>query len=80
MTLQEKFNLARKNLQDLFDYTLSFDTSETNEYTVKTEIYIDEIILSVGFYRDSIKTNNDSYLKSMLNAIANYELALIPKE
>ncbi|MEE0138998.1 hypothetical protein [Fusobacterium ulcerans] len=80
MTLQEKFNQARKNMQEQFSSYLSFEVTEENSYTMRTEIFLGNTIISVGFYSDSQCTMNDVSLGSMLEAIANYDLNLIPKE
>lgn len=80
MTLQEKFNQARKNMQEQFSSYLSFEVTEENSYTMRTEIFLGNTIISVGFYSDSQCTMNDVSLGSMLEAIANFDLDLIPKE
>lgn len=80
MTLQEKFNQARKNMQEQFSSYLSFEVTEENSYTMRTEIFLGNTIISVGFYSDSQCTMNEVSLGSMLEAIANYDLNLIPKE
>ena len=80
MTLQVKFNQARKNMQEQFSSYLSFEVTEENSYTMRTEIFLGNTIISVGFYSDSQCTMNDVSLGSMLEAIANYDLNLIPKE
>lgn len=80
MTLQEKFNQARKNMQEQFSSYLSFEVTEENSYTMRTEIFLGDTIISVGFYSDSQCTMNEVSLGSMLEAIANYDLNLIPKE
>lgn len=80
MTLQEKFNQARKNIQEQFSTYLSFEVTEENSYTMRTEIFLGDTIISVGFYSDSQCTMNEVSLGSMLEAIANYDLNLIPKE
>jgi hypothetical protein len=80
MTLQEKFNQARKNMQEQFSTYLSFEVTEENSYTMRTEIFLGDTIISVGFYSDSQCTMNEVSLGSMLEAIANYDLNLIPKE
>lgn len=85
MTLQEKFTHARIEMQKFVyekvaNSTLSFVTLELDDFTVKTEIYAGDTILSVGASRDTGKISNQTYLYSMLNAIANYNPNLIPKE
>ncbi|EHO85185.1 hypothetical protein [Fusobacterium ulcerans] len=80
MTLQEKFNQARQNMQHLFKSALGFRTSFANSTTIKTEIYINDTIIAVGFAGGSDYPLNERCLLSMLNAIANYDLNLIPKE
>lgn len=81
MTLQEKFNQARRNMQDQFSTYLSFEVTQVNSDTMKTEIFLgDNTILSVGFYSNLECTMNEASLRSMLEAIANYDLSFIPKE
>lgn len=80
MTLQEQFNEARQNMQNLYSSILGFRTTNIGSFTIKTEIYIEDVILSVGVFDDSECPINEMYLHSMLNAIANYDLALIPEE
>ena len=80
MTLQEKFNQARKNIQEQFSTYLSFEVTEENSYTMRTEIFLGDTIISVGFYSDTECTMNEASLCSMLAAIANFDLDLIPKE
>lgn len=81
MTLQEKFNQARKNMQEQFSSCLSFEVTQVDNATMKTEIFLGvNTILSVGFYSNSECTMNEASLHSMLEAIANYDLTFIPKE
>lgn len=68
-------------MQDKFPSYLSFEVTQVNSDTMKTEIFLDDItILSVGFYSDTECTMNEASLCSMLAAIANFDLDLIPKE
>ena len=78
MNLKTKFNQARLNLQSSFTKTLSFKTTELNS-GIKTEILIDNVILSVGFSEFSYSIKED-YLNSMLDAIENYNQDLLKED
>lgn len=81
MTRQEKFSIARKNLQKSFTTLLSYEI-ESKGNTYIASIFLNNIIISVGTYDYKEEENlstNDRYLESMITAIANYDPALIPK-
>lgn len=80
MTLQEQFNQAREKFEEKIGITPSFITTEIM-HGIKTEIKINDIIISVGFseFSYSEKGKNEIYLYSMLNALGNYDLSLISK-
>lgn len=87
MSLQEQVNQAIKKFEKIasehifgFHGALSFKSYEIDSFTVKTEIYANDTILSTGYYRDIGKINNNTYLHSILNTISNYDLTLISKE
>ena len=80
MTKQEIFNNARNNLNSKLgvdNLDLSYVTTE-NRFIIKTEIFYNNKVITVGFSTDKLE-DNDRYLESAIEAIANFDLSLIPK-